>query len=134
MSHSKPHAVILEDECIFGAKDMGSIQSLAVSDWVRLLFRASRVSGEWHAPRIKGLTTTTHCGKSLDGPLEVAREDRAEREGRCSTCATRLTPPKVLGAAVKKATARKAAAKKSGSNPAAKRKSSSAPVAPRSET
>ena len=99
---------------------------LPVSDWVRLLSRASGVSGEWHAPRIKGISTTTHCGLTLEGPLEIAREDRAEREKRCATCATTLSPAKVLGEAVKKAAVKKAVAKKSMSRSTPKKKSSRA--------
>lgn len=101
-------------------------------DWVRPLFRATGASREWHAPRIKGVTTATYCGTSLEGPLEIAREDRAEREGRCATCATRVTPPTALGAAVNKAAVKMAAAKKSVNEPAPKKKSSRAPVAKRS--
>ena len=103
-----------------------------MADWVRPLFRATGASGEWHAPRIKGLTTTAHCGKDLRGPLEVAREDRAENEGRCSTCATRLMSPKMLGASVKKVAVKKAAAKKSAHQPAAKKTSVKPSVARRS--
>src|ERR1700682_3678832 len=84
----------------------------AVADWVRVLFRATNASRDWHAPRLRGVSTTTYCGVSLAGPLEIAREDRAEREGRCATCATRLAPPTALHAAAKPAPMKKAAATK----------------------
>ncbi|HEV8534520.1 MAG TPA: hypothetical protein VGR87_02220 [Candidatus Limnocylindria bacterium] len=102
-----------------------------MADWVRPLFRATGASREWHAPRIKGLTTTTYCDKILEGALEIAREDRAEREGRCATCATHLTPP-MLRSAVKKAAVKKAALKRSVTKPAPKKTSIKAPVAMRS--
>ena len=40
-----------------GGRALASIESLTVSDWVRPLFRATGASDEWHAPRIKGLST-----------------------------------------------------------------------------
>lgn len=112
-------------------RSRASIQSLTVPDWLRPLFRAAGASGEWHAPRINGFSTTTYCDKNIEGPLEIAREDRAEREGRCATCATRLTPT-TPRAAVKKADGKKAAAKKAVSKPAQRKKSNRAPVARRS--
>lgn len=107
------------------------MESLAVADWVRPLFRATGASSEWHAPRIKSLTTTTYCGKTIEGALEVAREDRAERDGRCATCATRMTPP-TLRAAVQEAAVKELRPKRSVTQPARKKKSSKAPVAKRS--
>jgi len=61
-----------------------------MSDWVRPLFRSAGASREWHAARSKGLTTVTYCQENIKGPLEVASEDKAEREGRCSRCITLL--------------------------------------------
>ena len=76
-----------------------------MSDWVRPLFRTSGASREWHAARSKGLTTVTYCEENIKGPLEIASEDKAEREGRCSKCTTRVATPqgmaplKAMGAA-----------------------------------
>lgn len=64
-----------------------------MTDWVRPLFRSAGASREWHAARSKGLTTVTYCEENIEGPLEIAREDKAEREGRCSRCAARLVAP-----------------------------------------
>jgi hypothetical protein len=61
-----------------------------VTEWVRLLSRVTGTSAEWHVPRTKSFTTTTYCGTKLEGPLEVASDDKAEREGRCSSCVTDL--------------------------------------------
>ena len=61
-----------------------------MSQWVRLLNRVTSASAEWHIPRSKSFTTTTYCGKNLAGALEVASDDKAEREGRCSPCVTEL--------------------------------------------
>lgn len=69
------------------------LQCTAVADWVRPLFRAAGASLEWHAARSKGLTTVTYCEENIQGPLEIAREDKAEREGRCSECATCVVAP-----------------------------------------
>jgi hypothetical protein len=102
-----------------------------VADWVRPLFRATGASREWHAPQIKGLTTTTQCGETFEGALEIAREDRAEREGRCARCATHLTPS-MPSPAVKDASVKKVAAKGSVTRPAPKKKSGKAPLAERS--
>jgi hypothetical protein len=94
-----------------------------VADWVRPLFRATGASRAWHAPRIKSFTTVTYCEMNIDGPLEIAREDRAEREGRCATCATRLYPLTARAAAVRQPVVKKAAATKSVKRPAPKKKS-----------
>ncbi len=99
------------------------VRSLAVADWVRPLFRATGASAAWHAPRIKSFTTVTYCEVNIDGPLEIAREDRAEREGRCATCATRLYPPTARAAAVTLPVVKKAAATKSANRSAPKKKS-----------
>ena len=103
---------------------------------------------EWHAPQTKSFATTTHCGKVLEGAIEVASDEKAEREGRCSSCATRLaahegTAQKAMPrpvahartspakkAAVKKTTTR-TAAKKTVRKPAPKGRSGKAPVAKR---
>ena len=98
------------------------VRSLAVADWVRPLFRAAGASPAWHAPRIKSFTTVTYCEVNIDGPLEIAREDRAEREGRCATCANRLYPPTARAAAVRQPVVKKAAPAKSANRPALKKK------------
>jgi len=105
-------------------------------------------AAEWHAPQTKSFATTTYCGTVLEGAIEVATDEKAMREGRCSSCATRLaahertaqkamprpvaharTSP-VKKAAVKKTTKR-TAAKKTASRPAPKGRSGKAPVAKR---
>ncbi|MGH2491491.1 MAG: hypothetical protein ACRDF9_08275, partial [Candidatus Limnocylindria bacterium] len=63
-----------------------------MSQWIRLLSRVTSTSPEWHLPLTKSFTTTTYCGTELAGPLEVASDDKAEREGRCSPCVTHLAP------------------------------------------
>ena len=95
------------------------------------MFRATGASAVWHAPRIKSVTTFTYCEVNIEGPLEIAREDRAEREGRCPTCATRLKPPQGLAAADKKAVVKKAAAEKTADRPTPKKKTSKVPVTKR---
>ena len=60
-----------------------------MADWVRPLFHTASTSREWHAARSKGLSTVTYCGENIQGPLEIASEDKAEHEGRCVTCAAR---------------------------------------------
>src|SRR5712691_6056957 len=96
------------------------------------MFRATGASPVWHATRIKSFTTVTYCGVNIEGPLEIAREDRAEREGRCPTCATRLKPPQGLAAADKKAVVKKAAAEKRVNRPTPNKKTSEVPVTKRS--
>lgn len=93
------------------------------------MFRATGASTVWHAPRIKSFTTVTYCEVDIEGPLEIAREERAEREGRCATCATRLTPPTARTATVRQPVVKKAAAAKSVSRPEPKKKSNRVPVA-----
>lgn len=61
-----------------------------MTQWVRLFSRVTSASAEWHIPRIKSFTTTTYCDTDLAGPLEVASDDKAEREGRCSPCVSHL--------------------------------------------
>src|SRR5713226_9573202 len=68
----------------------GVLGSPPVTQWVRLLSRVTGAAAEWHIPRIKSFTTTTYCSTDLRGPLEVASDDKAEREGRCSSCMTHL--------------------------------------------
>lgn len=58
-----------------------------MSDWIRPLFREASASTTWHIARVKGATTTTFCGESIHGALEVASsEERTERDGRCEEC------------------------------------------------
>jgi len=61
-----------------------------VTQWVRLLSRVTSASAEWHVPLTKSFTTTTYCGTKLEGSLEVTSDEKAEREGRCSSCVTHL--------------------------------------------
>ena len=94
--------------------------------------RATGASAVWHAPRIKSFTTVTYCEVNIEGPLEIAREDRAEREGRCATCATRLKPPTAPVAAVEQPVVKKAVVARSVNRPAPKKKSKKVRVAKRS--
>ncbi len=107
---------------------LGPIESPPVPQWVRPLIHLTSAAAEWHVPRTKSFTTTAYCGKELAGLLEVASDDKAEREGRCQSCVTRLaktgegsilqrTPqpvpqtrpsPVIKQAAAKKTTAKKA--------------------------
>jgi hypothetical protein len=115
-----------------------------VTQWVRLLSRVTSASAEWHLPLTKSFTTTTYCGTKLEGPLEVASDDKAEREGRCSSCVTHLAttlgivpqrPSRPMAQAprtsVKKAAAKRTAAKRTVRKPAPKGQSGKAPVAKR---
>jgi len=115
-----------------------------VSQWVRLLNQVTGASAEWHVPRIKSFTVTTYCGKELAGPLEVASDDKAERQGRCAQCVTHLpTTPGIVPqrssqpsaqaptSPVKRPAAKKAAANKMVSKPAPKGRSGKSPVAKR---
>ena len=63
-----------------------------MADWIRSLFHAAGVSREWHARKSGGYSTTTYCGLAVSGPLEVTQPDRAEREGRCASCADQFAP------------------------------------------
>jgi len=94
--------------------------------------RATGASAVWHAPRIKSFTTLTYCDVNIEGPLEIAREDRAEREGRCAACATHLAPPPALVAADKKAVVKRTAAAKTVGRRTLKKKSVKVPVMKRS--
>ena len=115
-----------------------------MTQWVRLLSRVTSASAEWHVPQIRSFTTTTYCGTKLEGPLEVASDDKAEREGRCSSCMTHLAttlgivpqrPSRPMAQApttsVGRAAARKTAAKKTIKKPRPKGRSGRAPVAKR---
>jgi hypothetical protein len=115
-----------------------------VTQWVRLFSRVTSASAEWHIPRIKSFTTTTYCDTDLAGPLEVASDDKAEREGRCSPCVTHLatnqgivperaSQPTAQASTtpVKRAAAKKTAAKTTVRKPVPKRRSAKAPVAKR---
>ncbi len=96
-------------------------------------------------PRTKSFTTTTYCGKNLAGLLEVASDDKAEREGRCRPCVASLGPtregivpqrpprpiPQTQTSPVKKTAAKRTAAKKTVRKPAPKGRSAKAPVAKR---
>jgi hypothetical protein len=102
-----------------------------VAEWVRPLSRPTGASALWHAPRIKSFTTLTYCEENIEGPLEIASPDRAEREGRCVTCSTRLRPPPVAPT-VTKALVKKAAAEKTVDRSTPKKKTNKVPVAKRS--
>jgi hypothetical protein len=123
---------------------LGVHRITGVSQWIRLLSRVTSTSAEWHLPLTKSFTTTTYCGKELAGPLEVATDDKAEREGRCSPCVTHLAPTQRIvpqrasrpiaqtpTSPVKKAVAKTTAAKKTVRKPAPKGRSGKAPVAKR---
>ena len=104
-----------------------------MAEWLRLMVRAKGSSNQWHAPRIKSYTITTQCDQTLAGPLEVANEGTAEREGRCPACASRLGVATITSAPTKRApqskpTARTPVVKKA----ATKKKSDKASTAKRS--
>lgn len=80
----------------------------------------TRATAEWHAPQTERFTTTTYCGKVLEGAIEGTSDEKAEREGRCSACATRLA-----------ARAKKTAVKKTVRKPTPKGRSGKTPVAKR---
>src|SRR5712692_3885271 len=123
-----------------------ALGSPSVTQWVRLLSRVTSASAEWHVPRTKSFTTTTYCGTKLEGSLEVTSDEKAEREGRCSSCVTYLattlgimpqppSPPSahssttsVARAAAKKTAAKTTAAKKTIRKPAPKGRPAKAPV------
>jgi hypothetical protein len=115
-----------------------------VTQWVRLLSRVTSASADWHIPRTKSFITTTYCGTKLEGSLEVTSDEKAEREGRCSSCATHLAA--TLGTVpqresrpmaqarttpVKKAAAKRTAAKRTVRKPAPKGRSGKARVVKR---
>ena len=120
-----------------------------MTEWVRLLSRVTSASAEWHVPRTKSFTTTTYCGTKLEGSLEVTSDEKAEREGRCSSCVTHLAttlgivpqrPSRPMAqapatsvprAAAKKTAAKKTAAKKTIRKVAPKGQSGRAPGAKR---
>ena len=121
-----------------------ALGSPSVTQWVRLLSRVTSASAEWHVPRTKGFTTTTYCGTKLEGSLEVTSAEKAEREGRCSSCVTHLAttlgivpqrPSRPMAQApttsVPRAAAKKTGAKKTIRKPAPKGRSGKTPVAKR---
>jgi hypothetical protein len=123
---------------------LGALRSPLVTQWLRVLSRATSASAEWHIPRTKSFTTTTYCGAELEGPLEVASDDKAEREGRCSSCVTHLATthgivpqrdsrPMAQARTTpgKKAAAKRTAAKRTVRKPAPKGRSGKAPVVKR---
>lgn len=112
-----------------------------MTQWVRLLSRVTGGSAEWHVPQTKSFITTTHCGTKLEGSLEVASDEKAERERRCSSCVTHLATTLGIAAErpsrptaqapttpVKKAAAKRTAAKTTVRKPAPKGRSGKAPV------
>ena len=115
-----------------------------MAQWVRLLSRVTSASAEWHVPLTKSFTTTTYCGTRLEGPLEVASDDKAERESRCSSCVTHLAttlgivpqrPSRPTAQApttsVRRAASKKTVSKKTIRKPAPKSQSGKAPVVKR---
>ncbi len=115
-----------------------------MTQWLRVLSRVTSASAEWHIPRTKSFTTTTYCGTELEGPLEAASDDKAEREGRCSPCVTHLATTQGIVAQrvsrpmaqarttpVKKAAAKRTGAKTTVRKPAPKGRSGKAPVVKR---
>ena len=115
-----------------------------MTQWVRLLSRVTSASAEWHVPLTKSFTTTTYCGTKLEGSLEVTSDEKAEREGRCSSCVTHLAatlglvpqrPSRPMAQAprtpVKKGAAKRTEAKRTVRKPAPKRRSGKAPVVKR---
>ena len=121
-----------------------ALGSPSVTEWVRLLSRVTSASAEWHVPRTKSFTTTTYCGTKLEGSLEVTSDEKAEREGRCSSCVTHLAttlgivpqrPSRPMAQApatsVPRAAAKQTAAKKTVGKPVPKGLTGRAPVAKR---
>jgi hypothetical protein len=114
-----------------------------VTQWVRLL-RVTSASAEWHVPQTKSFTTTTYCGTKLEGPLEVTNDEKAQRDGRCSSCVTHVATTlgivpqresrqmaKAPTTSVARAAAKKTALKKTVRKPAPKGRSGKAPVVKR---
>ena len=115
-----------------------------MTQWLRVLSRVTSASAEWHIPRTKSFTTTTHCGTELEGPLEIASDDKAEREGRCSSCVTHLATTQGIvpqresrpmaearTTPVKRAAAKRTAAERTVRKPAPKGRSGKTPVVKR---
>ena len=100
-----------------------------MSQWVRPLHQVTPAEAEWHAPQTKSFSTTAYCGKVLEGAIEVATDEKAAREGRCSACATRLaahegTAQKAMPrpvAQTRRSPVKKAAVKKTATKTAVKR-------------
>lgn len=137
-------------DCRFGNRTArGVLRSPLVTQWLRVLSRVTSASAEWHIPRTKSFSTTTYCGMELEGPLEAASDDKAEREGRCSPCVTHLTTTQgivaqrvsrpmaearttpVKKAGPKRTAAKRTAAKRTVGKPAPKGRSGKAPVVKR---
>ena len=96
-----------------------------MSQWVRPLHQATPAAAQWHAPLTRSFATTTQCGKVLEGSIEVTNDnDKAERQGRCGACLTRIvtnerlagidTPRLRTAPAAKKPVAKKSAVRRSG--------------------
>ena len=93
-----------------------------MSQWVRPLHQLTPAAAQWHAPLTRSFATTTHCGKVLEGSIEVTNDnDKAERQGRCGACLTRVaaseriavnTLPRARTAPATKPAAKKPVAKK----------------------
>ena len=106
-----------------------------MSQWVRPLHQLTPAAAQWHAPLTRSFATTTHCGKVLEGSIEVTNDnDKAERQGRCGACLTRVaaseriavnTLPRARTAPATKPAAKKPVAKK----PVAKKPVAKKPVA-----
>src|SRR2546428_771867 len=62
--------------------------------WVRPLNQST--GAEWHAARVRSFTTTAYCGKVLSRTIELASEEKAERETRCPQCMKSLAPSQVV--------------------------------------
>jgi len=123
---------------------LGALRSSLVTQWLRVLGRVTSASAEWHIPRTKSFTTTTYCGTELEGLLEAASDDKAEREGRCAPCVTNLARTQGIVARgvsrpmaegrttpVKKGAPKRTAAKRTAGKPAPKGRSGRAPVVKR---
>ena len=132
---------VVNDPLLAGAaRRWAHLEWPPMSQWVRLLNRVTSASAEWHVPRTKSFTTTTYCGKELAGSLEVGSDGKAEREGRCSPCMTRLASTEgvvphaswpIAPTSPEGAAAKKAAAKKTVTTTAPKGRSGKAPLAKR---
>ena len=68
-----------------------------MAQWVRPLDRST--GAEWHAARVRSFTTTAYCGRILAGTIELASEDKAERETRCPHCMRSLASSQAVSEA-----------------------------------
>ena len=103
-----------------------------MSQWVRPLHQLTPAAAQWHAPLTRSFATTTHCGKVLEGSIEVTNDnDKAERQGRCGACLTRVaaseriavnTLPRARTAPATKPVAKKPVAKKTATKKTAAKK------------